>query len=1088
MTKRRDFLKKGLLGTVGIAVSGVNSATAVHASEKDDGVPTPGQLLDVAPFALYTTDQDSRFHQLRWGEPRKIRQVVIELPDDKSPAEDDSLSLQYWHKSWNGKADPILAERGAGSEGWTEIDDWTHGHWKDADTNLLRDGNKLTFSFNSTAIREFDNIGKSGVGYRKTLKIRLCNKKPVMQKLNFHVFTDAVCSELTIRIHLGKPAEPSILIGGDDQGSIEIFNGSIAALRATEGSGITIRDRMKWNLPEGSWGGLEADVIMASDPVDQRYDRTILTLRSEKRPVSVLLDEIARGERVLIDDLGIFITRGDDSITLEGFRELRKEFPGRTIYDRVGECDEQTLSNAWNDMPLKHPIGFVHGLTGNRNVMKQLPSGDIEISNSARWFSLNKSSKDSERKRWKSNMPKLGFGFPAEDLLGGRELLHGYLPKLRTWWQDGPVFYEQITMLTKLDKDISGILLDDPTLLLMKVRIVNISSGQKSEARLKFSSHDDGEEKLILEGDRICSDSDGQKKLRYIIKTGTRGKIHQTDGGIGWSAELNPGESDELVFLIPSITCDREEEIAALENTDFDASCQQMCRYWTEITARGCVIHTPDQWLNDFHKSHVRHQMINCLKDPDSERLYPHVGTFSYGVYANESVMMVSDLDRRGYHSEAENCLQTWLDFQGSVMLPGNFSDSEGLFYGAAGAEDGGYNKHHGYVLWGMAEHWWFTRDRAWMEKAASKLVLACDWVIRQRKQTMVNNPDGTRPVEYGFLPTGGLEDVQDYWHWLATNSATVWGFSNLAAALADYGHPEAGRLIDAATAYKKDVAEGLNEARILSPVVRLRDGTYVPKYPSRLYERGRSYGWIRETLEGSIFLIVHGLIKPGSIEARWIMKDYEDNLYISDTYGYNIPVFDRFWFSRGGFSMQSQLLDGPIPYIEDDKIKHFLRAYFNGFTAAFFPQVRMCNEHALPELGYPAGDYFKTSDEAQSTYWLRLMFVREDGDDLYLGQALPRYWLADGKNIGIEKAASHFGTLSFRVTSESDSGKITAILYPPERNSPGNIYVRLRHPGSKVFKSVMINGKPHSNIDKKKEWILLPGTVRGRQEIVAQY
>jgi hypothetical protein len=216
--------------------------------------------------------------------------------------------------------------------------------------------------------------------------------------------------------------------------------------------------------------------------------------------------------------------------------------------------------------------------------------------------------------------------------------------------------------------------------------------------------------------------------------------------------------------------------------------------------------------------------------------------------------------------------------------------------------------------------------------------------------------------------------------------------------------------------------------------------------------------------------------------------EGFEDNLYISDTYGYNIPVFDRFWFSRGGFSMQSQLLDGPIPYILDDKIKHFLRAYFNGFTAAFFPHVRMCNEHALPELGYPAGDYFKTSDEAQSTYWLRLMFIREDGEDLYLGQALPRYWLADGKNIGIEKAASHFGSLSFTITSEADSGKITATLYPPERNSPKNIYVRLRHPGSKVIKSVLVNGKQHGNFDKEREWILLPGSISGRQEIIAQY
>ena len=129
-------------------------------------------------------------------------------------------------------------------------------------------------------------------------------------------------------------------------------------------------------------------------------------------------------------------------------------------------------------------------------------------------------------------------------------------------------------------------------------------------------------------------------------------------------------------------------------------------------------------------------------------------------------------------------------------------------------------------------------------------------------------------------------------------------------------------------------------------------------------------------------------------------------NSAASDQYGYSIPVFDQFWFSRGGFSMQANLLDGPIPYLLRDEIKHYLRAYFNGFASAFYPEIRMCNEHSNPELGYPAGDHFKSSDEANLTYWLRLMFVREQGDDLYLGQAIPRYWLAQGTRW--ESSARH--------------------------------------------------------------------------------
>ena len=147
-----------------------------------------------------------------------------------------------------------------------------------------------------------------------------------------------------------------------------------------------------------------------------------------------------------------------------------------------------------------------------------------------------------------------------------------------------------------------------------------------------------------------------------------------------------------------------------------------------------------------------------------------------------------------------------------------------------------------------------------------------------------------------------------------------------------------------------------------------------------------------------------------------------------------------------------------------------------------------MCNEHSLPELGYPAGDLFKTSDEAQSTYWLRLMFVNEQNPDLYLGQAIPRYWLANGNQIGIQHAATHFGLLSLQYDSEVAQGTIKVVLDPPVRNPPRAIYLRIRHPQAKPLQSVLLNGQACDRLDREKEWIVLPGTLQGRQEIVARY
>lgn len=1050
--------------------------------------PGTPAAFDAAPFGYAIREADGKAHGIRWAEPRKIRRLVVEFAESVAP---DKVRVQYWHRNWSGRPDPILAEVASGGEGWVAMDDWFNGTWRDADAQCAAQGRSLTYTFAPTGTKEFKDVGDRGVAYRKTLQIRIVSDEPLPTPARIQAFTDSACLPLTVRVLWGTPAEPAIRLDGEDTGHIEVFNGALQAVRAIEGGALVVKGDGHWTLPAGAAGGFEADLLMAVDPVSDRYDRTIVTLRSKQRPFSFAADEAARGDRILVDDLGALVVRGGDRITLEGYRAARKEFPGQTIYDRVLTHDEQTLTRAWNDMPLKHPLWFVHGLPANRNAMRQQPNGDIDVSNVHHWFRRPHlvSDNDTKRKGWETDYWTLRFGFPAEDRRAGRELRQGYLPVLRTWWVDGETYYEQTTFLDALQGDLREVRVDTPTVLQMRVRVLNTSAGAPAHASLTLTSDIQGKESLLLEGDRILARKQDGSRFRLLFRSGGLGETKPAAGGLRWSMDLAPGQSHTLFFAIPSITLLTDAEIETLRGRDFDADADRVCAFWQHLTDEGTQIRTPEPWLNDFYRAHARHLQINCLGDLRTDtRRYAHVGTFHYGVYTNESAMMISDLDRRGYPKAAEQCLQTWLDFQGTVMLNGTFRSKEGILYGADGAEAGNYNKHHGYGMWCMAEHWRYTRDRAWLERSAPALVKACEFIIRERQATRKTREDGSRVFEYGLLPAGGLEDVQDFWFWAATNVCAMWGFDGVAAALAEIGHGEAERLCREAAAYHEDMTRAFTESRIRAPVVRLRDSTYVPKYTSEVYARGRSIGWIREVLEGPIVLLLTGMIDPATPDAKWIMKDYEDNLYISERYGYSIPVFDRFWFSRGGFSMQANLLDSPIPYIQRDEIKHYLRTYFNAFASAFYPEIRMCNEHSLPELGYPAGDHFKSSDEAQSAYWLRLMFVREQGNELVLGQAIPRYWLADGEEVGIERAVSYFGPLSLRIASATGRGEIHARLDPPTRNSPQNIYVRLRHPEGKPIRSVTVNGRPHDSFDAAKEWVILRGAVEGVQQIVAKY
>jgi hypothetical protein len=142
-----------------------------------------------------------------------------------------------------------------------------------------------------------------------------------------------------------------------------------------------------------------------------------------------------------------------------------------------------------------------------------------------------------------------------------------------------------------------------------------------------------------------------------------------------------------------------------------------------------------------------------------------------------------------------------------------------------------------------------------------------------------------------------------------------------------------------------------------------------------------------------------------------------------------------------------------------------------------------MNTEHALPEMGDWRGDHYKTSDEANACGWLRYLFVREEGDVLLVGQAIPREWLRPGQECGIENAATYFGDTS--VFYDGGVGRIAATLKGPTRNPSREIRLRFRTPEGRPLARVTVNGKSWKQIDR--DWVVLPGNI-GTAAVVATY
>ncbi len=1028
--------------------------------------PEPGAPVNVAPWGERASWEAGRDVGIWWEDPRDLERVVVTFASE--PPDPAPVRLQWWHSQWPEHRIARDQPAGAGESGWGHLGDLYQGEWRDADVYFQADGRTWTYTFRHVNLKEFPGLGDFNAEYRRTMKLRVLFTGAAPPIERFEAYTDSVWRSVDATVLWKEP-------GVAASARFEVFNG-VAVDRVKAASDSGERALRLW---------------YAESPDVNSFDATVVTVRGEGRPFSFEPVELARGKAIFAPSLAAGVVPAGSHATYGALAASLAAAPGSDrelpLYNRVPAEAEQTLARALAEQPPKPGrIYLPVGTEGGRQRFGVNADGSV--------FCVNDRidqprGKDSARRRWGGN--RLDFDFALPDGEPTRRWIEDEcLPIMNTQWEREGIRYSQTAFVTRLDPGSLGfpdMKADDTAVLVVKVHGRNTASEYRL-AHATLSLRVDGKPRpLNLRKGLLYAQHDDGERLRAAVEvqgsvTGTAegGKVH-------FAGNMPPGTDGFMVLRIPFITLDQEDEINRLQDLDFDSEFQRVKSFWRARADASTQIATPIAEINNFYRAHVSHLLINCGREVGADRLAARVGGFSYGVFGNESCMMITDLDRRGLHREAERCLDMFLEYQGTVALPGDYSSREGVFNGANGWEQGGYNQHHGWIMWAMAEHYWYTGDKAWLTRHADKLLKAGQWISRERART--RDLAGLRSLERGLLPPGSLEDIGDWRCWMSNNGFSWWGMDAVARALADLGHPEAAALQKEADVYRKDILAAFNEARVRAPLVPLRDGTWIPQIPSEVHRRGRTFGWITVTLEGPIYFLRTGLMPPEDAMAVPILQDYEDNLYLSDRYGYSWEKHGAQWFSRGGISMQPNLLCSPHPYLLRDEIKHYLRAYFNAFASCYYPDTQMMCEHPLPDLGDWRGDHYKSSDEANSTYWLRLMFVEDDrGDDvLRLGMALPRAWFADGQTPSIERAATHFGPMSLRFESRADRGRITAVMDPPMRRAPKQALLRFRHPTGKRIARVEVNGKAWPNFDAAKEWVELP-RMEGRTEVTAFY
>lgn len=1080
-------------------------SVGLSAPEVSESAPRTGSLVEIGRFGSPVSGKD--FIGVEWDNPRDVTTVGVVFPEGAT-VNPKPLRLEWWGSVW--------PNNGAG--GWMQLDDPWNGQWVRVAANADPNKSAPTFMFTFPPLTRQEwkaardpaqYPDKKAPTFRRTLKVRVVAEKGSLPRgCGIMVFGKSHWAEASfdVQMHFNQ--------NGESAGRIEIVNGDLLTATGPALDSLPTARHVTWQTRALAGRSSTIRILLRyteSDDMNSN-DLTRVTVRAGKEEnatgFSFVPQDVLKEGAIRLPDFGMLVSDVARKLTLANDPGRSNPHWDHTVRQRIAERPEASYASAMAGMPRLSPPQWVPlGVPSARQEVVVGPLGDWSL-----WrASLHTAARDSARIPFRGEkldalldtraLPAFD-GKDREDLV--RRLEDDKLPLFHVTWHTGAVHFHHALAATILLGDIGDDVTrrgDETVVLLSKLEVTNKSDKPETATVNLRYSHD---APLALNKDGLIvitppdgsATSPGLTALRGQIGDGlagwtiVKGNAKGVSSVLRWEASLKPGETRSLYFKAPYVDLLDETELKRLKEVSYEEEVPRVLDYWRKRLAGGMKIEVPEPALNHFYAANLWHNVITTDRDPQTGLYNQGVGTFRYRVFANETVMIARSMDMRGEHREAERFIEPMIYYQGNEPLTGRFSTKEGVFHSAGAYTHGKYAMNHGFTLWGIADHYLFTRDRTYLERVAPKVVQACEFLISERKATM-GAADKPRSPIHGLAPACALEDVTEFQYWFATNAYFNLGMKRAAEALADIGHPEAARIAREAESFRQDIETAVREATTRAAVVRRRDGLFIPYVPSRVFQwRHLTEGWIREALYCSLHLATAEVVPPDDPLVTWMLDDLEDDIFFSWQSGFNVSDFEKTWFEHGGVTLQPCLLDTPVIYMARDEIPAALRAFWNTYALLIYPDAQCFAEWAR-RFGQGGGPLYKTSDESRFVMWLRQLLIWENGDELWFGRGIPRAWLEDGKTVCIERAPTYFGRASLAIRSEAKSGRIRATVAIPGRNVPKNVWLRLRHLEGKQPVRVRINGKALSGDRIIGEDIrLVPGETDASRplEVVAEY
>ena len=1021
--------------------------------------------VDVGPFARVATWDPRRMDGARASRVEEFRADDLFLETDvprgasgsyRVPVNDEGvgcIGLQWLNRRALktlaldfAEAAQVPATGSVQVQAWSGESAW-QGSWRALAGDLQAAGNRLVFHLAPKA------------GFLQTQKVRwIFPTKGSVALRGLSAFTHSRWQEVNLLVQLGKPASRG-------HAELRVFNGELIRCDMGKG-GARGRGADVPSRDGASWQGASpmSLSVRCSRNSSFKSDSTILQFRLPTGAVGVAVEDVLSNNCVYLPDYGLFVTRDPAPITLAAYQ---KSFASRkTILQQVRELPDQTLSQAMakthHEAQREGPVLLSLACDNTKFVLNR--------DGSLRFPGTTNASGD-----WFASAGELRPQFGNGPLTGlTRALDGGWLPIPVVSVENGGVTYrERVFVVPGDEPGDNPARLNRPSVCVAEFSVTNPQPvTAEASLTLTFAPPKGQNQPILLPGavgGVFALSADGLNGMVVLSKSSL---LHlRTNGAAAtFTGELRPGRVARVAVCLADPRVDLATVRPRVNELRDKAES-----YWKAVLAPAMQVETPDPFLNDVIRSSQVRCLIDARNEADGARIAPWIAAMSYGPLESEANSVIRGMAFMGH----EDFARRGLDFFIHRYNTNGFLTTGYTTFGTA------------WHLWTLGDCYQLYHNTNWLRQAAPEITRVAEWIERQTEKTR-RTSGGRNVPEYGLMPPGVLADWNSFAYHFTMNAYYYAALRGVGTALSDLpGTPAPGGALRQAAALRTNLLNAYHWTQAQAPALRLRNGAWIPHYPSQVHSPGKladffpgqdgGRSWCYDVELGAHQLIAAGVFAPRDRESDRIMDHMEDVQFLSDGwFDYPASMNEKDWFNLGGFSkVQPYYTRNCEVYALRNDRKPFVRSYFNTIAAMLNPEVMTFWEHFNH-----SGAWDKTHETGYFLHQTRTMLVNERGDELWLAPLITTNWLSEGLVLSVKNAPTRFGPVSYTITSHVADGLIEATINPPARTPPSRLVLWLRHPAGSPLRSVLVNSRKQKDFDRDT------GVIRvkpGNQPLIVQ-